>query len=76
MERGGNRGSVFGFPQETPTLSGFGWLFSDFPLSATFLCLFGLFRLSTASKRTFPVSVNFELCFPVSAIFSIFSGFP
>ncbi len=56
-----------------PAFRGF---FADFPVSATVYCLFGLFRLSTASKRTFPVSANFKLCFPVSAIFSNFSGFP
>ncbi len=46
-----------------PAFRGF---FPDFPVSATFHCLFGLFRLSAASKRTFPVS----------AIFSNFSSFP
>ena len=77
IERVGNRGSVSGFPQEIPTFSSCPWLFfSDFLVSATFHCLFRLFQLSAASKKTFRVSANFKLCFPVSTIFSHFFEFP
>ncbi len=75
--RGGVIGGFFPvFRKKYLLFQAFSGFFSHFPVSATFRCLFGLFRLSAASKRTFLVSVNFKLCFLVSTIFSNFSGFP
>ena len=74
--RGGVIGGPFpAFRKKYLSFPAFRGFFPDFPVSTTFHCLFGLFRLSAASKKTFPVSANFRLCFPVSTIFSNFLGF-
>ncbi len=76
VKRGGVIGGLFPvFRKKYLPFPAFRGFFSGFPVTATFPCLFGLFRLSAASKSIFPVFTNFKLCFPVSAIFSNFSGF-
>ncbi len=77
LKRGPGIGGLFpAFRKKYLLFPAFHGFFPDFPVSATFHCLFGFFRLSAAFKWTFPVSANFKLCFPVSTIFSNFSRFP